>query len=111
MDFHPRKYSVLSATRACSSISHPYTLNGQVLERSKSIKYLGVDIQSDLSWKHHTDRITKKSNDILRFLHQNLKTTDKETKMNTYLNGQTQFGLLHNNMELPLERSSEENTQ
>ena len=85
MNFHPQKCSVLTATRSRSPIHHPYTLKGQVLERSQSTKYLGVDIQSDLSWIHHIDRITKKSNNMLGFLRRNLRTSNQETKTNAYV--------------------------
>ena len=60
MDFNPQKCSVQSTTRSRSPITHSYTLKGQVLECSKSTKYLGVDIESDLSWKQHINRVTKK---------------------------------------------------
>ncbi|CAC5409914.1 unnamed protein product [Mytilus coruscus] len=84
MDFHPQKCSVQSTTRSRLPIKHSYTLKGQVLERSRSTRYLGVDIESDLSWKY-IDRVTKKANSMLGFLKRNLRTSNSETKSNAYI--------------------------
>ena len=55
----------------CNKISHPtrfnYQLKGQFLELQDSTKYLGVDLQSSLSWKNHIDRTSKKANSMLGF--------------------------------------------
>ena len=84
MAFHPRKFSVLSITRSRSPVKYSYCLKGHVLDLQDSTKYLGVDIQSSLSWKTHIDRITKKSNSMLGFLRQNLRSCSEETKANAY---------------------------
>ena len=66
------------------SFSHqvPIPVKGHVLELhvQDSSKYLGVDIQSKLSWKNHIDRVTKKSNSMLGFLRWNLRSCSEETK-------------------------------
>ena len=80
MAFHPQKCSVLSITRSRSPGKYPYRLKGHVLELQDSTKYLGADIQSYLSWKTHIDKITKKSNCMLGFLHQNLCPAVKKPK-------------------------------
>ncbi|KAL8612378.1 hypothetical protein ACOMHN_020133 [Nucella lapillus] len=64
--------------------SYDYQLKGHVLARLTTAKYLGVDISSDLSWKHHIDRSAKKANNMLGFLKRNLKTPDRTTKCNAY---------------------------
>ena len=58
MEFHPQKCSVLRVSRARSPVQHPYKLKGHTLEVQESTKYLGVDLQSSMSWKTHIDRIT-----------------------------------------------------
>ena len=47
-------------------------------------KYLGVDLQSNLSRKNHISRITKKSNNMLGFLRHNLRQASEETKAQAY---------------------------
>ena len=84
MAFHSQKCSVLSITRSRSPVKYSYRLKGHVLELQDSTKYLGVDIQSSLSWKTHNDRITKKSNSMLGFLRRNLRSCSEETKANAY---------------------------
>jgi len=44
-----------------------------------------VDLQSDLAWKQHIDKITKKANNMLGFLKRNLRNTSCETKTNAYI--------------------------
>ena len=43
-----------------------------------------MDLQSNLSWKNHISRITKKSNNMLGFLHRNLRQASEETKAQAY---------------------------
>ena len=49
--FHPQKFSVLSVTRSCTPTRFDYQLKGHILKLQDSTKYLGVDLQSSLSWK------------------------------------------------------------
>jgi hypothetical protein len=84
MEFHPQKCSVLTCSRLRKKTSFDYVLKGFTLEQTTSSKYLGVDICSDLSWKIHIDRITKKANGVLGFLKRNLRTANKKTKSNAY---------------------------
>ena len=84
MAFHPQKCSVLSIKRSRSPVKYSYRLKGHVLDLQDSTKYLGVDIQSSLSWKTHIDRITKKSNSMLGFLRRNVRSCSEETKANAY---------------------------
>ena len=91
--FHPQKCSVLSITRSRSPITFSYQLKDNVLELQDSMKYLGVDVQSSLSWKTHIDRISKKSNSMLGFLRRNLRSCREETKANTY------FSMIRSNLE------------
>ena len=57
---------------------------GVSLAEELSSKYLGVDLQSNLSWKTHISRITKKSNNMLGFLRRNLWQASEETKAQAY---------------------------
>ena len=106
MEFHPQKCSTLSVTRSRSPLRYPYQLKGHTLEVQDTTKYLGVDLQSTLSWKKHIDRITKKSNSMLGFLRQNLKSTSVETKTNAYMYGQAQSEILCIHVEPQPERAN-----
>lgn len=46
----------------------------------KTTKYLGVDLQANLAWNHHINRVTKKANSMLGFLRRNLRYASEETK-------------------------------
>ncbi|KAI3367104.1 hypothetical protein L3Q82_008169 [Scortum barcoo] len=39
----------------------PLSINGTMVERVSSFRFLGVHISEDLTWTHHTDFITKSS--------------------------------------------------
>ena len=88
-----------------------YVLKGTTLTTETVTKYLGVDIQSDLSWKSHVNRTANKGNSMLGFLKRNLKSTSQETKTRAY-NSLVRSGLEycstvwnphHNNQVQPIE--------
>ena len=93
MAFHPQKYSVLSITRSLTPTRYHSRLKGHILELQDSTKYLGVDLQSSLSWKIHIDRITKKANSMLGFLRRNLESCNEDTKANAH------FTMVRSNLE------------
>ena len=64
--------------------------------RMIATKYLGVDLQSTLSWKTHIDTISKKANIMLRFL-TDLVVRNKGQSI--LLFGQIEPGVLHVSME------------
>ena len=84
MEFHPQKCSVMRISRARTPRTFQYHLKGVPLAEEQSPKYLGVDLQSNLSWKNHISRITKKSNNMLGFLRRNLRQASEETKAQAY---------------------------
>ena len=79
MAFHRQKYSVQNNQITL----HNYRLKEHILKDSS--KYLRVDIQSNLHWNMHIDRVTKKANGWLGFLHRNPRATSEETKTNAYI--------------------------
>ena len=93
MAYHPQKCSVLSVSRARSPIRYPYKLKRHILEAEDSTKYLGVDLQTTLSWKTHIDRISTKANSMLGFLIRNLRSCSEDTKANAY------FSMVRTNLE------------
>ena len=80
---------MLSVTRSRTPTRFDYQLKGHILELQDSTKYLGVDLQSSLSWKNHIDRISKKANSMLGFLRRNLRSC----KANAY------FTMVRSNLE------------
>ena len=65
MEFHSQKCSGMCISRARIARTFQYHLKGVSFAEEKSSKYLGVDLQSNLSWKNHISRITKISNNML----------------------------------------------
>ena len=84
MESHPQKCSVLRIFKARDPRTFQYQLKGVTLEEEQSSKYLGVDIQSNLSWKNRISRITKKSNSMLGFLRSKVRQASEETKAKAY---------------------------
>eukprot|EP00111_Clytia_hemisphaerica_P006322 TCONS_00018317-protein len=68
MEFHPGKCYVLCITNKHKIIDHTYTIHGQNLKAVDKVKYLGVTISKNLSWKHHVSVITAKANSTRIFL-------------------------------------------
>ena len=64
-----------------------YRLKGTVLAEEATSKYLGVDLQNNLSWNQHVHvgRVTKKANSMLGFLRRNLRKASEETKAQAYM--------------------------
>ena len=61
-----------------------YKLKGHTLEQTNDTKYLGVNIEKDLSWTSHINRATKKASSMIGFLQRNLRVSNKATKTNAY---------------------------
>ena len=84
MEFHPQKCSAMRISRARVARNFQYHLKGVSLAEEQSSKYLGVDLQSNLSRKNHISRNTKKSNNMLGFLCRNLREASEEPKAQAY---------------------------
>ena len=61
-----------------------YSLKGHILDKEDYTKYLGVELQSSLSWNHHIDQTVKKANSMLGFLRRNLGVNSEQTKATAY---------------------------
>ena len=84
MKFHPDKCTVLSANRTKTTIEPAYTLHGQTLAQAESVKYLGVTIQKDGTWKEHIANTTTKASQTLGFLGRNLRISCQNIKEQAY---------------------------
>ena len=85
MEFHPDKCEVIPITRKKKPQYNKYTLNGHTLKITDSAKYLGVNINADLTWNKHIDTITTKANKSLGFLRRNLKVSSPKIKAQAYI--------------------------
>ena len=57
-----------------SRFSHIYTLNNHILQEvEKQNPNLGILISEDLKWESHLIKVTKKANNTLALLKQNLR--------------------------------------
>ena len=72
MHFNPDKCNTISITRKKKRINFQYTLHGQNLKRVDSATYLGVELQSDLTWSKHINKTAMKANRQLGFLKRNI---------------------------------------
>ena len=84
MAFHPDKCSAMRITRARKTSATNYSLKGHILQNEDSTKYLGVELQSILSWNRHIDQTVKKANSMLGFLRRNLRISNEHTKTSAY---------------------------
>ena len=84
MAFHPEKCSAIRVSRSRNPISSNYSLKGHTLEMEDSTRYLGVELQSNMSWNKHMDQTVKKANSTLGFLRRNLRVSNEETKSAAY---------------------------
>ena len=84
MTFHPEKCSAIRVTRSRNPISSNYSLKGHTLEMEDSTRYLGVELQSNMSWNRHMDQTVKKANSTLGFLRRKLRVSNEETKLAAY---------------------------
>ena len=62
----------------------PYTIHGQQLKEISQAKYLGVTIDSKLSWNSHVDLVTKRANQTTAFLRRNLSCCSRDVKAKCY---------------------------
>ena len=84
MDFNPSKCYKLSITKRRCPLSYPYTINGVMLKHVSSNPYLGVELDSTLSWTQQNKKTLTKSNRTLNLLRRNLYNCSKKTKETAY---------------------------
>ena len=80
MRYNPDNCHVLRLSRKKESTKHQYTLKGHVFDTPDSSTYLGIDINSKLTWDQHINKISAKANRTLRFVKRNVQTTSRATK-------------------------------
>jgi hypothetical protein len=84
MSFNASKCSTITITRKKKTISHEYKIHDQVLEKVDSATYLGVELQSNLTWSNHITKTAMKANRQLAFIRRNIKITNTKLKETAY---------------------------
>jgi len=84
MTFNVQKCEFIRITQKKRPIVYQYTLYNNVLQEVTHTTYLGLTINSTLSWSEHIRRITSKANSIKGFLQRNLHNCPISTKINCY---------------------------
>ncbi len=84
MAFNPDKCEVLCVTNKRKITPATYNIRGHQLKQVESARYLGVDIDSRLTFNRHIDRITKQANGIKVFLQRNNNSFPCKIKASCY---------------------------
>jgi len=74
MEFNPSKCEAITFTKKAKPVKGDYKLHNQVLTSVTSAKYLGVHLNSKLSWNDHVDITAKKASQTLNFARRNFST-------------------------------------
>ncbi len=72
-------------TRKKTPHKYLYKLNNEVLNVVSKYPYLGVEIQDDLNWHTHIQKICSKANKVLGLLKRNISSCSPATKSLAYL--------------------------
>ena len=84
MEFHPDKCQLLTVTYKKKTINFDYFIHNQIIEKTDQAKYLGINLNSKLSFNSHIDLICKKAHHTLSFLQRNFGTCHKDLKIQLY---------------------------
>ena len=84
MEFNPDKCEVLRITLKKNIIPARYSIHGKQLQIVNKAKYLGVTLDSSLSFNDHISNICKKANATRAFVHRNTKHCPQHVKVAAY---------------------------
>ena len=82
MSFNPPKCKFLRVTNKRKPILQNYYIENTLIKEVSSATFLGVAIDSKLTWNNHIQRIVNKANQISAFLHRNLCHCPSHVKCN-----------------------------
>ena len=85
MKFNAKKCNIMHVTRKKTPHKYLYKLNNEVLNVVSKYPYLGVEIQDDLNWHTHIQKICSKANKVLGLLKRNISSCSPATKSLAYL--------------------------
>ena len=84
MFFNPGKCEFLRITNKQSRILFQYTIQSTLIREVTQAKYLGVTLNSKLTWSNHISNITSKANSVYGFLRRNFNNCPAKTKSALY---------------------------
>ena len=84
MEFHPGKCQVLRVTNKLQPIINSYNIHNVILKVFDSVKYLGVTIDSKLTWKDQCSNVFNKANFMMSFLERNFYRCPPHIKEKCY---------------------------
>ena len=84
MEFNPLKCELLIRTITNQRSPLIYHINDVPIKEADFVKYLGVVIDSKLTWKEHIKQVLSKSNASLAFLRRNLRACSHNIKEYCY---------------------------
>ena len=79
-----RRFILCSVCYITLIFDSEYTIYVQVLRSTDKARYLGVTIDSTLTWYHHIDIITKEANNTTAFLRRNISSCLPDVKAICY---------------------------
>ena len=80
MKLNPHKCELLCISNKCIPSKFDYVINGSQLNWHTSVRYLGLHINSMLSWNDHCSTIPAKATRILNFLCHTMYGCSKDSK-------------------------------
>ena len=90
MAFTPEKCNEVRVTRSGTrsrnpiSANYSFSLKGHTFKMEDSTRYLGAELQSNMSWNRPMDQTVEKANSTLGILRRNLRVSNEGTKSAAY---------------------------
>ena len=85
MGFNAKKCHIMTLGRGRYTLTHFYSLCGEILESVDEAKYPGINISHDLSWSPHVQALSSRGNSTLGFLQRNLRRCPAKLKEQSYI--------------------------
>ena len=85
MDFNTSKCEFLKITNKKLTLHFNYHINNEPIKEVQYVKYLGITIDSHMTWREHINVLSHKANTTLAFLRGKLKPCSSHIKAKSYL--------------------------
>ena len=84
MHFNPPKCQLIRFSNKHNIIRYNYKIRNEILKETSSLKYFGVHIDQNLTWKEHVNTITNRANRVRGLLQRNFRRSPAEIKIKCY---------------------------